>query len=600
MSDVRILPNIPINKSDSEQDKPTKAIKENDTGQITIYHSASPGRDVRVLNTIPIVSINKKEQDKPSSTVKVEEKACCVPQCGPAKLDELIYLIRDNFLSEYNEEWEKEKARTNLDIYSKEEIDNLLQEYATIIDVDQLIYDLQQAINNKADSSTVQEIIINLQNNYYTKSEINQLISDELAALNGDNIPIDGSDNRSIKQVILDNEEIVSIALNELNQRIINLDTSIYIVVPQRPTQDIKYQKIYVVPSDQPGEENIYVEWIRIKDEVNGDYWEKIGEFKTDIDLSNYWSKNELQASSTEDTLTIQIAGKTIVLEIPQQGTLTTTNITTTGNPTITFTNPTDGATLSYVIKDKQGNTVATGSGTESSVTRTFDVNLDNFSQNPTKYDVFITTKKNGMESEVKQQELTITRKLENPTITQNGVEYDSSRTLTLSHPKAGVTIQYSLDDGTTWLTYDPNNKPVINSTSTVLARAIKDDWVNSDNASANVTVGTLKMYWSVILYDIENDKEGDNPSTAANIETLTSINKKSFPVTIPVSGYGRTCFAYNKNLGKLTSIKDDNGFEYIAQFINSQGDPLEVDNKYYFYVLQHSAEQFGHFIFNK
>jgi len=68
------------------------------------------------------------------------------------------------------------------------------------------------------------------------------------------------------------------------------------------------------------------------------------------------------------------------VLEIPQQGNLTTTNIVTTGNPTITFINPTDGATLSYIIKDKQGNIVATGSGDENSITRTFDVNLDNFS----------------------------------------------------------------------------------------------------------------------------------------------------------------------------------------------------------------------------
>ena len=198
------------------------------------------------------------------------------------------------------------------------------------------------------------------------------------------------------------------------------------------------------------------------------------------------------------------------------------------------------------------------------------------------------------MESEVKEQELTITRKLKNPTITQNGVEYDSSRTLTLSHPKAGVTIQYSLDNGTTWLTYDPNNKPVINSTSTVLARATKDDWINSDNASANVTVGTLKMYWSVIPFDEENMQELPDPETVAEIEAMTSINRKTFPVTIETSGYGRVCFAYDKNLRNLTSAKDENQFEYIVQF-----DKFEIDNKYKVYVLQFSAAQNGSWTFN-
>lgn len=74
-------------------------------------------------------------------------------------------------------------------------------------------------------------------------------------------------------------------------------DATVFVFVDTLPSVDeAKENKIYVVPSAKTGEGNLYTEWY-VK--VSGDtkIWEKMGEFKEDIDLSNYYTKTETDAA---------------------------------------------------------------------------------------------------------------------------------------------------------------------------------------------------------------------------------------------------------------------------------------------------------------
>lgn len=62
-----------------------------------------------------------------------------------------------------------------------------------------------------------------------------------------------------------------------------NVDTNLFYVAAELPTTDIKTNKIYLVPSTNTGDKNIYTEYAYINDA-----WEKIGEFQATPDLSQY------------------------------------------------------------------------------------------------------------------------------------------------------------------------------------------------------------------------------------------------------------------------------------------------------------------------
>lgn len=66
----------------------------------------------------------------------------------------------------------------------------------------------------------------------------------------------------------------------------ITIDLSLYKVVASLPTEGIEDNKIYLVQSTETvpdGELNVYVEWIHVNNK-----WEKLGEFKTAVDLTPY------------------------------------------------------------------------------------------------------------------------------------------------------------------------------------------------------------------------------------------------------------------------------------------------------------------------
>ncbi len=70
-----------------------------------------------------------------------------------------------------------------------------------------------------------------------------------------------------------------------------NLDTTLYEVVKELPASDIK-SHIYLKKSLSTGDKNLYAEYIYVDNA-----WEKLGEFKADVDLSGYVEKETLKGT---------------------------------------------------------------------------------------------------------------------------------------------------------------------------------------------------------------------------------------------------------------------------------------------------------------
>lgn len=67
-----------------------------------------------------------------------------------------------------------------------------------------------------------------------------------------------------------------------------NIDTDLFVVVSELPTEDIKEGKIYCIrDTSSTAQDNNYIEYAYINNK-----WEKIGEFKAEPDLSGYAKLN--------------------------------------------------------------------------------------------------------------------------------------------------------------------------------------------------------------------------------------------------------------------------------------------------------------------
>ena len=79
----------------------------------------------------------------------------------------------------------------------------------------------------------------------------------------------------------------------ETDAKIAAIDVNVFEVVTALPTENINPNKIYLVPSQTTGETNVYTEYTY----KNG-AWEKLGEYKADVDLSAYAFKADVEALS--------------------------------------------------------------------------------------------------------------------------------------------------------------------------------------------------------------------------------------------------------------------------------------------------------------
>ena len=77
-------------------------------------------------------------------------------------------------------------------------------------------------------------------------------------------------------------------AIAALKTTVDGLDLTLYVIVDSLPTSDIKTNKIYLVRNASGADNNVYTEYAYINSA-----WEKIGEYKADVDLSNYYTKSQ-------------------------------------------------------------------------------------------------------------------------------------------------------------------------------------------------------------------------------------------------------------------------------------------------------------------
>lgn len=75
-----------------------------------------------------------------------------------------------------------------------------------------------------------------------------------------------------------------------------NIDTTLFLIVRELPTTDIKTNKIYLVYNQDGQGNNIYFEYLYVEN-----VWEKLGEFKAEVNLSEYVKSNEIYQCIKKD-----------------------------------------------------------------------------------------------------------------------------------------------------------------------------------------------------------------------------------------------------------------------------------------------------------
>lgn len=71
-----------------------------------------------------------------------------------------------------------------------------------------------------------------------------------------------------------------------VDAEIAKIDTSLFIIVETLPDIDIDTHKIYIIPSNNPEEDNLFIEYIYINDK-----WKVVG--TVNVDLNNYYTKSQ-------------------------------------------------------------------------------------------------------------------------------------------------------------------------------------------------------------------------------------------------------------------------------------------------------------------
>lgn len=89
-----------------------------------------------------------------------------------------------------------------------------------------------------------------------------------------------------------------------------NIDTTLFLIVRELPTTDIKTNKIYLVPNQDDQANNVYIEYLYVEN-----VWEKLGEFKPEVDLSEYVKSNEIYQCIKKDYDSSKRGSKSIAID---------------------------------------------------------------------------------------------------------------------------------------------------------------------------------------------------------------------------------------------------------------------------------------------
>lgn len=114
-------------------------------------------------------------------------------------------------------------------------------------------------------------------------SDLSQEVSNRQSAVQGVQDNVDNEVRRAKAE-----EKKNADAIANLKSQVDGLDLTLYVIVDSLPTSDIKTNKIYLVRNASGADSNLYTEYAYINSA-----WEKIGEYKADVDLSNYYTKSQ-------------------------------------------------------------------------------------------------------------------------------------------------------------------------------------------------------------------------------------------------------------------------------------------------------------------
>ena len=78
------------------------------------------------------------------------------------------------------------------------------------------------------------------------------------------------------------------------------IDKEVFEFVDALPEDNIKSNKIYVIPNADGQGQNVYTEYLYIESQSK---WEIVGQFKADTDLSNIYTKSEVYNKTETDNL---------------------------------------------------------------------------------------------------------------------------------------------------------------------------------------------------------------------------------------------------------------------------------------------------------
>ena len=174
---------------------------------------------------------------------------------------------------------------------------------------------LQSAIDAKVDKTTTVNGHALSENVTVSKSDVGlsnvlnvaQIPATEKGAANG--VATLGSDSKLTASQLPALKTINGSSIVGSGDITINL--SLYKLVDALPEEDIDDNKIYLVKGTESGEENVYTEYIHITPEEGEPAWEKIGEYKSNVDLTPYVKFTDVE-SSLSDSSTKPVQNKVI------------------------------------------------------------------------------------------------------------------------------------------------------------------------------------------------------------------------------------------------------------------------------------------------
>lgn len=295
-----------------------------------------------------------------------------------------------------------------------------------------------------------------------------------------------------------------------------NLDTTLFQVVTALPTSNIKSNRIYLLKNSTTGTQNIYGEYIytgNVSATYDASKWEKLGEYKANIDLTPYSKKTE------------------------------TVNGVTAGTSSAT------NAVIKVVKADSTSSNVNIPAATQAAA------------------GVMTGADKKALDTLTARYPLSIASFTVSPSLLEAGATSDVIYSWTFNntdfHPITNQKIKVADFDA---VTVDKNTKTYKREalTSSTTAGTVKATLTinNFFTKDVNITYH-YPSYIGVVA-------QGYIPSEA-NLKKLTKSIEWGKGKTVTLTTNNQIAiYAYPASYGDLTSIKDGNGFEGFAGYTKS------------------------------